>query len=76
MFVTGGRSSTPGEVALRERFHIHHLVQAGPHQLCQHREGKTIPLLVSQCQHQKNHHRYANVLCTKFGIYHVLNYIR
>ena len=42
-----GDGAAPDQVASRDRLHLHHLVQARPLQLGQHREGETLPLLVN-----------------------------
>ncbi len=47
-FFAGYNLAPSLQVAVRERIHIHYLVQIGPAQRSQHREGKAIPLLVSQ----------------------------
>ena len=41
-----GDGAAADQVAARDRVHLHHLVQARPLQLRQHREREALPLLV------------------------------
>lgn len=44
--LTGDGAAATGSLAVRERVHLHDVVPPGPHQLRQHRERETLPLLV------------------------------
>lgn len=45
-FFPGDHPAPSEQVAVRERLHLHHVVQARPAQRGQHREGEAVPILV------------------------------
>lgn len=48
VYCLGHRPAADGQMAVRERIHLHHLVSARSHQFGEHRTRETISILVSR----------------------------